>query len=274
MTLRAGERPIDDLSAAIGTVRTDAIGKYVEQGGQRRYLSAMPRPEGHEPGLYSAPLRSAVAIISRSEWSARLKEQMAHKRLTSQMQNWASDDQGSHPTCWAAGTNAAFSTARVRQGHPFVRMSAMAIAVPISGGRSGGYEGDAVQYLTEHGGVDVALWGYTDMANRDSDPAVQANRLLHKSLESYECNGFDEFATAWLLGFPCTISYNWWSHVVMGCDLVEIEPGSFGVRIRNNWGESYGDKNDFGFGGYAVFREGKGTPSDGFAFRQVTASVK
>ncbi len=246
----------------------------IEQGGKKRYMSAMPKPEGHDSGLYSKPLRSAVPVISRSDWSARIKEQFAQKRCTSQIQNWESDDQGSHPTCWSAGTNAAASTARVRQGHPFVRLSAMAIAVPISGGRSGGYEGDAVRDLTRNGGVDVALWGYTDMKNHDGDPAVQANRLLHKSLESYECNSFDEFATAWLLGFPCTVSYNWWSHVVMACDLVEIESNSFGVRIRNNWGESYGAKNDFGFGGYNVFREGHGTPSGGFAFRQMTASFK
>ncbi len=272
--LYRGEKVIDNPSQILGQQWQDQVGRFVMVDGQRRYLSGMPRPVGHDTRLYSSPLSSAVATIPRSSWSAAIKEQWDQKRATSQIQNWASDDQGSHPTCWSAGTNAAASTARVRMGLLFVRLSAMAIAVPISGGRSGGYEGDAVRDLTKKGGVDVGLWGYTDMQNHDGDPAVQANRLLHKALESYECSGFDEFATAWLLGFPCTISYNWWSHVVMGCDLVEIESGSFGVRIRNNWGESYGAKNDFGFGGYAVFREGHGTPSDGFAFRQMTASIK
>lgn len=246
-----------------------------EQGGVKRLLSATPKPEGHNSRLYSRTFASAIATIPRSDWSAKIKEQIEQKRLISQIQNWSSDDQGSHPTCWAAGTCAAFATARVRQGHPHVRISAMSVACPISGGNSGGYEGDAVSLLTKRGGVDVALWGYTEISrSKNSDPACEANRLLHQSLESYECNSFDEFATAWLLGFPCTVSYNWWSHVVMACDLVEIEKGSYGVRIRNNWGESYGAKNDFGFGGYNVFREGHGTPSGGFAFRQVTASVK
>ena len=147
----------------------------------------------------------------------------------------------------------------------------MSIAVPISGGRSGGWEADAVRYLTQHGGVDSKLWGYTDPSRKDNDPNIQANRLLYKSFESYECNGFDEFATALLLGFPCTVSYNWWSHVVMLTDLIEIEPGSFGFLIRNNWGEGYGDKHPIhGFGGYKVFREGRGTPSGGLAFRDVS----
>lgn len=279
--LYPGEKVYDhsNIKELFGTVTRERLSdgttvSVQEQGGHKRFLSAMPKPEGHNSRLYSQPLSSASATIPRSDWSARLKEQIAQKRMTSQIQTWTSDDQGSHPTCWAAGTCAAFATARVRQGYPHVRISAMCVAVPISGGRSGGYEGDAVELLTKRGGVDVALWGYTDMSNHDNDPAVQSNRLLHKSLESYECNSFDEFATAWLLGFPCTVSYNWWSHVVMACDLVEVESGSWGVRIRNNWGESYGSKNDFGVGGYNVFREGHGTPSGGFAFRQVTASVK
>lgn len=279
--LYRGEKVYDDsnISELIGhsyreRLQDGTTVSVIEQGGHKRYMSAMPRPEGHDSRRYSKLLSSVVATIPRSDWSPLLKEQVEQKRCTSQIQNWESDDQGSHPTCWSAGTNAAGSTARVRMGLPFVRLSAMAVAVPISGGRSGGYEGDAVELLTKRGGVDVALWGYTDMTNHDNDPAVQANRLLHKSLESYECNNFDEFATAWLLGFPCTVSYNWWSHVVMACDLVEIESGSYGVRIRNNWGEGYGAKNDFGFGGYNVFREGHGTPSGGFAFRQFTASTK
>ena len=57
-------------------------------------------------------------------------------------------------------------------------------------------------------------------------------------------------------------------------DLVEIEAGSFGFLIRNNWGDGYGDKNEYGFGGYAVFRFGKGSPSGGVAIRQMTAARK
>ena len=246
-------------------------GNEVTWAGEKRMLSAMPKPEGHNSRLYSTEFGSSIPVIPRSEWSAKAKEMRALKACTSQIQTWNSDNQGSYPTCWSAGTMAAFSTTRVRMGLPFIRMSAMAVAVPISGGNSGGYEGDAVKYLTQHGGVPDTLWGYTDRKNHNSDPQVQASRLLFKSIESYECNGFDEFATACLMGFPCTVSYNWWSHVVMLCDLVEIEPGSWGFMIRNNWGDGYGDKNEFGVGGYNIFREGKGTPSGGFGFRQTTA---
>lgn len=252
-------------------------GKEIIVGGEKRLLSAMPKPAGHNSRGYSKLFGAEVPTIPRSEWSARIKEQSNPlvKARVSDHQRYASDNQGSFPTCWSAGTMAAFATARVMQMGfaQYLRFSAMAVAVPISGGNSGGYEGDAVEYLTKYGGVPVDLWGYTERVNKNNNPQVQAARLRYKLLESYECNGFDEFATACLLGFPCTISYNWWSHVVMLCDLVEIEPGSFGFRIRNNWGESYGDKNEYGFGGYAVMREGRGTPSGGFALRQVMSSL-
>lgn len=241
-------------------------------GGHKRYLSAYPRPPGHNSRAYSVSMLAAGPLIPRSDWSAALKDQIARKSCISQMQNWEPDDQDGYPICWAAGTCAAFSTARVLQGLPYVRISGMSVAVPISGGHSGGYEGDAVEYLTKYGGASVDVWKYDDPGRYNDRAEVQESRKHHIALESYECNSFDEFATAWLLGFPCTVSYNWWSHVVMACDLVEIEPGSFGVRIRNNWGD-WGAKNDFGFSGYQVLREGHGTPSGGFAFRQVLASV-
>lgn len=248
-------------------------GQQVKIGTDTFLLSAQPKPAGHNAQEYSKVFGSEVPTIPRSEWPARIKEQVARKRRISDHQRWQCDNQGSFPTCWAAGTCQAYATARVMQMgmENYVRISAMSLAVPISGGRSGGYEGNAVNYLTKYGGVDVKLWGYTD-PSRHSGPEIEANRLLHKSLESYECDGFDEFATALLLGYPCTVSYNWWSHVVMLTDLVEIESGSYGFKIRNNWGEGYGDKNEYGVGGYAIFREGRGTPSGGFAFRQVTPS--
>ena len=231
-------------------------------------------PAGYSSGMKA--FGAEVPTIPRSEWPDRIKELKAKGMNISHFQKWSCDNQGSFPTCWAAGTCQAMATARVMAmglSH-HVRYSAMSIAVPISGGNSGGWEEEAVKYARNHGVVDSDLWGYTDRSRKDGDPKVQENRAKNKCLEAYTCRGFDEFATALLLGFPCTVSYNWWSHVVMLTDLVEIEKGSFGFLIRNNWGDGYGDKNEYGFGGYAVFREGRGTPGGGVAIRQMMASQK
>lgn len=235
-----------------------------------------PPPAGYvSPGK---PFNSLAPMgkIPRNEWPDRIKEMKSKRMNISACQNWSCDAQ-SGPTCWAAGTVQAMSTARViAMGlEHYVRYSANSIAVPISGGNSGGWEAEAVKYAQNHGVVDSDLWPYGSRdRSLDSKPDVQTNRAKHKCLEAYDCRGFDEFATALLLGLPCTVSYNWWSHVVMLTDLVEIESGSFGFLIRNNWGDGYGDKNEYGFGGYAVFREGKGTPGGGLAIRQMMTSVK
>jgi hypothetical protein len=156
-------------------------------------------------------------------------------------------------------------------------MSGMSVAVPISGGTSPGYEGAALQYSAKNGWVRSSLWPNRDNSRRYmSDAACQADRENHKALEWVDLgNDYNKFATACLLNWPIAVAYNDWSHVVMICDLVEIEPGSFGLRIRNNWGDSFGAKGRFGFGGYAVFREHGGAhsrPSSGFALRQQTAA--
>lgn len=249
-------------------------GQSVSVAGDKFELSWTPPAPGHDSREYSKLFGAEIPNIPRSEWRARCEEKIKRKSRISDHQKWQCDAQ-SGPTCWAAGSCQAGSTNRVIQMglKYYVRYSAMSIAVPISGGVSGGYEGDAVRMMTKDGVVDSRLWPYGSRRPSASNEEIAANRLLHKTLESHECRGFDEFATALLLDMPCTVHYSWWRHVVMLCDLVEIESNSWGFRIRNNWGEGYGDKHDtHRFGGYAVFREGRGTPGGGYAFRSVTPS--
>lgn len=134
-------------------------GRTVRIGHQDFELAGEPKPIGHNAREYSKPFGAEVPRIPRSEWPARIKEQRERNARISDHQKWQCDAQ-SGPTCWAAGTCQAASTCRVIQmgmAH-YIRYSAMSIAVPISGGRSGGYEGNAVRYMTQHGVVDSKLW--------------------------------------------------------------------------------------------------------------------
>lgn len=249
-------------------------GTSVMVNGVHRLLSRSAKPDGHDTRVYSAKFGDRFQTIPRSEWSDRIKEQKAKKMRVSDHQRFPATDQGPLPTCWAAGTCHAFMTSRVMQGLSYVSLSPCSIAVPISGGHSGGYEGNAVRYFLEHGGVRSSIWGDTNTSRRlNDDPDCIADRKLFVALEVLELEGFDQFMTASLLGLPTVDAFDWWSHVVMGADAEEIERGSFGRTERNNWGESYGEKNDAGFGGYVTFREGKGTPDSGFVFYQVLASA-
>lgn len=248
-------------------------GTSVIANGERRLLSAMPKPPGHDTRKYSALFSSAVQVIPRNEWSARIAEQKQKRKRVSDWQNFAPHDQNGLPTCWANGPAHAFTTLRVMHGLPLVYISACSLAVPISGGHSGGYEGDALEYLSKYGGVSTDIWPNNSTSRSlMSDSKSVADRPNHMALASFECNTFDEFATACLLGYPIAVAFNWWSHVISGGDLVEIERGSYGIMYRNNWGD-WGDNNDHGQPGYVTMREGKGTPDSGFALQNITMSV-
>jgi hypothetical protein len=72
---------------------------------------------------------------------------------------------------------------------------------------------------------------------------------------------FDQLATLCLLNVPVPIGLNWWSHEICACDLVVVSANHFGIRIRNSWGDDYGDH------GFAVLSESKATPDDAVAPR-------
>lgn len=248
-------------------------GKQVHAAGDVRLLSAMPKPAGHDTRLYSKPFRDGFSVIPRSEWPARIAEQKAKRMRVSDFQKFKAHDQNGLPTCWANGPAHAATTTRVIQGLPLIYISACSMAVPISGGHVGGYEGEALAYMQKNGAASTDVWGNNDTSRSlNSDPKVVESRKHHFALEMYECEGFDEFATAALLGFVCAVAYDFWNHVISSADLVQIEPASYGFFQRNNWSDNWGDKNDYGFGGYLTMREGRGTPSSGFALRQVTSS--
>lgn len=247
-------------------------GQWVMSGGDRRLLARIAPPAG-----YSSPFpkfEDHFVIPPRAQWSDMLKAQVAGQGLVSDYQNFPPHDQNGTPQCWANGPAGAMTVQRVMQGLPYVEVSAASVAVPISGGNRGGWEQEALEYYAQHGGCPSSLWpNYSTDRSLLTNPECEASRPHFKSLEWYDLgNSFENYAAASLYGFPQAVAYNWWSHVVMCCDLVEISPGKFGLRIRNNWGK-WGVANRFGFFGYQVLEEGHGTPSSGHCLRQVTASL-
>jgi len=269
MTLFRGEKIYDDSNFH------ELIGRdgVIEAGGERRLLSALPRPAGHSAAGYSRPFSSVYKTFPRSEWSARIEEQARLECRVSDQCDFAPLNQGSFPTCWAEGPVGAMATLRRMMGLPYRQISSMSIAVPISGGNSGGWEGDAIKFAHQDGAASVDVWPARNNSRKYlNDPAVLADRKRHVALEWLEMETFDDWVTACLLPLPGAFAYNWMSHVMQSSDVVEIESGSFGFRPRNSWGD-WGAKNKYGFAGYAVYREGKGTPSSGFVLNSITSSL-
>lgn len=250
-------------------------GKAVHACGDVRLLSRTPPPPGDNRRSYSAPFEDSFETISRSEWSARIKEQLDTKARISDFETWPALDQNGTPQCWSNGVAGAAATVRVMQGLPYIQLSPASVAVPISGGTSGGYEGDAVRYGKEHGWAPSKIFPqHSTDRSLCNDQKVVASRPKFMLLEVFDLgNDFDKLISALLMGMPCAAAWASWSHVTEVCDPVELSGGEFAVRMRNSWGEGFGAKNEHGVGGYAVFPE-HGPPhgrAEGiFALRQLT----
>ncbi len=160
------------------------------------------------------------------------------------------------------------------QGLPLKIISAASVGGPIKGyANVGGWEGEAFDYLNKHGGVSVEFWPPNALSRSYFDkPECVADRANHVALELFDIgSNFDKWMTLALNTKPGAFAKNSMSHVMQSCDGVKIESGSYGLRFRNSWGH-YGAKNDLGFYGYGVMREGNHYDS-GWGLRQVTASL-
>lgn len=272
MSLFRNEQVFDDGNSSVLV----GDGRTVHAGGEPRILSATPRPADADTSGYASPFGDHFKVIPRNQWSARIKELEEKKARCSDYCDFPAYDQDGIPYCWNFGPVQAMHNKRRMQGLKTpVALSPASVGGPVTGYRSrGGWEGEALEYLASHGATTVDKWPQAAISSKYATAEVEADRANYKATEWYDCDGFDEFATMLLLGFPCPVAYNFWSHVVYLCDLVEIEAGSFGVRFRNSWHDSWGAKNELGFGGFAVGREGKYTPSSGFALREATSSEK
>lgn len=180
--------------------------------------------------------------------------------------------------CWSHSTTGCVQAQRAFAGLPYVPLSAYAIAATIKQGRNeGGWCGLSAKFAREKGIPSQAIWPQGDRDYRRYDkPETWANAELHKTTEEwadltraeYDQNlSFDVVATCLLLNIPVAGDFNHWSHSVMLCDLVEVEPGSFGVRLRNSWGDGWGDK------GFGVLRGQKAITDGAIAIRSSNASI-
>ena len=222
---------------------------------------------------------SQMLLIPRSEWSARIKEQEERKSRISdvlRMANIPSMDQGSNGYCWSHSTVSSVQAVRAINNQPYVPLSAYMVAAIIKRGRNeGGWCGLSAKFLRENGVCSQAIWPQGNRSLSLDTAEARANAALHKVTEEWVdlTRGvadaeltFDQLATCLLSGVPCAVDHNWWSHSIMACDLVEVESGSFGVRIRNSWGDGWGDK------GFSVLRGSKAIPDGALAIRVTGAS--
>lgn len=250
-------------------------------------------PKGRKPRDYAAvPLCSlscsaafTIPIKPRAEWPDAIADMERTKTRLSDVVLQAgvpSMDQQQTNYCWFNAVVTALLALRAWVGLPYIKLSAASGAAPLKNYRNeGGWGGEALEYITANGICTDALWPTNAISSSYfNKPEVIENRKLHKLPEWYdlESRNFDMLMTALFNRFPSPIGLNWWSHEVCGFDPVMGNTrrkssawygaaSPFGVRIRNSWGDSYGEQ------GFAVLTESKATPDDACAPRTTTHSL-
>jgi C1A family cysteine protease len=231
----------------------------------------------HPAGFLSPP--SEMPLIPRSEWSARIKElETTKSRLSDVRGPIPSLDQGQVGYCWAHSTTHAVMLCRAVANDPYIPLSAYAVAATIKrGADEGGWCGLSAKFHREKGAPSQAIWPQGDRDYRKYDkPETWANADAHRTTEEWvdlakaeydQTLTFDQVATCLLSRIPCAVDFNWWSHSVCALDLVEVEAGSFGLRIWNSWADSWGER------GTGVLQGQKAIPDGAVALRTARAGA-
>lgn len=219
---------------------------------------------------------SEIKLIPKGEWSARIKQQEETQSRTSDIlrrKNIPSTDQDGAGYCWFYSSTGCVIARRALNNQRYVRLNPHSGAAIIKNGRNeGGWCGLSAQFLQEHGVATFDEWPEHSMSTRYDTPETRKVMAKYRVTESFmdlakpvygRNMTFEQVATCLLRNIPVAVDFNWWSHSVLGCDLVEVERGSFGIRIRNSWTDSWGDK------GFSVLQGSKTIPNGAVAIATV-----
>lgn len=269
-TTNQGEPIIDD-STWLDHMSPNIDGEVVGRGYVPRDYSVYP------PEMLSPP--SEIQIYPRSEWSARIKEAEETKSRISDVllsQGIPSMSQGSSNYCWTHSTVGGVQAVRAVNNQPYVPLSAFMVAAVIKrGANEGGWCGLSAKFLREVGVCSQTLWPQGNRSLSHDTPECRADAAKRKVTEDfvdltrnvYDQNLTVEMVVTCLLNrIPVAGDFSWWGHSVLLCDPVEVEPGSFGIRIRNSWGDGWGEK------GFGILRGPKAI-TDGAVAIRVTGAV-
>lgn len=253
--------------------------------------SLMMQSRGYDPGSVDRSIYgmmeppSAIALIPKSEWSARIKEKERTKSNLSNLLLSAgipSTDQNGHGYCWAYSTGGCVQAVREFNSQPYIRLNPHSVAATIKkGADQGGWCGLSCRFLMEHGiapmGTGDGEWPEHSRRYQDFEPKCRermeqfkvSEGWINLSLADYDQEmSFDMVASCLLANIPCALDFNWWGHSVAGFDLVEVSSNAFGIRIRNSWGDGWGDK------GFSVLTGSKCIPDNAVGLRVTGAVAK
>jgi len=278
--------------------------------GTRGMHGLLPRDyRTHPLGYYSWATAVDFPLIPQSEWAARVADMIAQRSQLSDLRNTGmngqpipSRDQNGKGYCWAHSGVSAHLLIRAKQGQPYADLSAYSIACQIKNFQDqGGWGPAGIDWQIKNGCATSKTWPQQSMARTNVNEAMKQDALAHQVIgqwadvqtPQYDRNlSWQQNVTLWLSRCATTADFNWWSHSVCGCDLVNgdqmygrtrrgdgklpslrefmrmwdvdnpITTG-FGLRIWNSWGDTWGQK------GMGVLTGNKAIPDGSVGVRTV-----
>lgn len=203
--------------------------------------------------MFASP--EGMPTIDPSEWPDRIKEQLETKSRISDVllrNGIKSLDQGQNGYCWAFSTGGSVQAKNVLEGRPHVQLNPCMVGAIVKGGRNqGGWCGQSAKFIMEHGIAPATLWKGNSRDMSQDTPAMREEARKHAIIDGWvdltrpvhgQVMTFNQIVTCLLLGIPVAGDFNWWGHSVMIVDVVLVEPGVYGLRIRNSWTDAWGDQ--------------------------------
>ncbi len=225
----------------------------------------MTLSKGYEPRNYSAQPYGSVPytkafdleLIPRDEWKDRIDYLNEHKCSLMHLVERARERgefklnyQNGLPYCWNHGAVHALQVCRLKEGQPWVELSATAGAAKIKGFEErGGNTWDGIPFMAENGVPTVKHWPENEMKRANDNPETWKNAKQFKLDEWLELKSkdLDQKMTCLLNLIPVVSGYDWWGHMV--CDLeatYRVSRGrtTFGVKGINSHGRKWGESKD------------------------------
>lgn len=195
-----------------------------------------------------------------------------------------STDQNGQGYCWFYGFIGALQAVRAKHNLPYKQLSGHAGACKVKGFRDeGGWGALGLEFGIVHGCPDTDHWPEKSMNRKYDTPETWANAKLYMPGDVYADIASPVYNRDLSAGqqLRCVIDrnptindYDFWGHCTFGCDAVNGETkrtetradsgklatleefdlmwgmndpvtGGLGIRSRNSWKDSYGDRGFF-----------------------------
>lgn len=226
---------------------------YDDEIDLERAMHAAPPDRGHIPrdwklepyGSVASPFPEALRV-DKSNWSPAIKQQRDEGAAPDQLwirQGIKSLHQQRTSMCWMFAVFQAILAVRCKMGLPYIVPSPAASALPCMNWRdNGGWSTQGTRWVATHGWNTLEEAGGSQVSfpkslYTEENKAKALERRITEWIECKSRNQEQQMSLA-IHGRPVSVGYNRLGHAICQIAALEIEPGSFGAKFVDNYGDA------------------------------------